>query len=124
MYDYQVDLPTLYATKQIGQGQFRSDVNASLVLHRLKLNFGKVGVYETTLTRVGKDDYTELHESGEASLYHASDMPWVEEDIKTIPVYERNINVDVSIKSSHPSPATLHSLSWEGDFSKLNYRRV
>mgnify|MGYP003150065466 CR=1 FL=1 len=124
VYKYQVDLPTLYATKQIGDGQFRSDVNASLILHRLKLNFGKVGVYETTLTRVGKDDYTELHESGEASLYHASDMPWVEEDIKTIPVYERNINVDVRIKSSHPSPATLHSLSWEGDFSKLNYRRV
>ena len=124
VYKYQVDFPVLYPTKQVGEGQFRADVNGSLILHRLKLNFGKVGVYETTLTRIGKDDYTDLHESGEASAYHASDMPWVEEDIKTIPVYERNTNVKVTLKSSHPSPATLHSMSWEGDYSKMNYNRV
>ena len=31
----------------------------------------------------------------------------LEEFIKTIPVYERNTNVDVTLKSSHPAPATL-----------------
>ena len=123
VYEYKVDLPTIYPLKPVGQS-IRAEVNGSLTLHRLKLNFGKVGVYETTLTRIGKDDYTDLHESGMASEYHASDMPWVEEEIKSIPVYEKNTNVKITLKSSHPSPATLHSMSWEGDFSKLTYRRV
>ena len=44
--------------------------------------------------------------------------------IKEIPIYEKNLNVDVTLKSSHPAPATLRSMSWEGDWSPMHYRRV
>ena len=86
LYEYKVDFPTLYVTKQVGNA-LRSDVNASLILHRLRLNLGKVGVYETTLTRVGKDDYTELHESSFSDSYSSESIPYLEEEVKTIPVY-------------------------------------
>ena len=123
VYEYNVKFPRFYLQKVEGK-QVQSDVNSKLTIHRAKLNFGKVGYYETTLNRVGKSDYTEIYESTPADQYEASDAPFLDEVIKEIPVYERNTNVELTLKSSHPSPATLRSLSWEGDYSPMHYRRV
>jgi len=123
IYPYQVKFPTFYATQQQGNSS-RADVNSSLVLHRLKLHFGKIGLYETTLERVGKNDYTEVYESTVMNAYAASRSPYLEEHIQTVPVYEKNTNVDVTLTSSHPAPATLRSVSWEGDYSPKYYKRV
>ena len=123
LYDYQVDFPRMYVTQQQGR-EVVADVNSSLVLHRIKLNFGKIGLYETTLTRMGKDPYTEIYESALANVYGTSDAPYLDEEIKTIPIYEKNENVDITLKSTHPSPAVLHSVSWEGDYSQKYYRRA
>jgi|MDSZ01.2.fsa_nt_gb hypothetical protein len=123
IYDYSVTFPTLFVTRTQGQG-VSADVNSSLVIHRIKLHFGKIGLYETTLERLGKTDYTEVYESTQLDEYKVSDAPYLEEFIKTIPVYERNKNVDITLKSTHPAPATLRAMSWEGDFSPKFYRRV
>ena len=123
IYPYEVKFPTFYPTRQEGQNN-RADINSSLVLHRLKFHFGKIGLYETTLERVGKTDYTEVYESTELDEYDASDAPYLEEFIKTVPVYEKNTNVDVTLRSSHPAPATLRAVSWEGDYSPKYYKRV
>ena len=123
LYDYQVDLPRLYVTKPTQGGQI-ADTNASLILHRVKFNFGKVGLYETTLKRTGKNDYNEVYESTMVPAYGVDDAPYLEKEIKTVPVYDRNENVDIILKSTHPAPATLHSLSWEGDYSNRFYTRA
>ena len=123
IYDYSVKFPTLFVTRTQGQG-VSADVNSSLVIHRIKFHFGKIGLYETTLERVGKNDYTEIYESTQLDEYDASDAPYLEEFIKTVPVYEKNKNVDITLKSTHPAPATLRAMSWEGDFSPKFYRRV
>ena len=123
IYPYEVKFPTFYATRREGNSS-RADVNSSLVLHRIKFHFGKIGLYETTLERVGKNDYTEVYESTELDEYDASDAPYLEEFIKTVPVYEKNTNVDITLRSSHPAPATLRAVSWEGDYSPKYYKRV
>ena len=123
LYEYIVEFPRLYPVKVQGEKSI-ADVNSSLIIHRLKLHFGKIGMYETTLTRIGKDDYSEVHESTAMDSYAASRVPYLEEDIKTIPVYEKNKNVEITLKSSHPAPATLRALAWEGDFSPMFYRRA
>ena len=123
LYEYNVKFPTFYLTQAQGK-QSKSDVNSSLVIHRVKLNFGKSGLYSSTLERTGKDDYTETYESTFADEYLTSDAPYVPDQIQTVPVYEANNNVKLTLKSSHPAPATLHALSWEGDYSPRNYRRV
>ena len=123
IYDYEIQFPTFYPMKMSGNKP-ESDVNSSLVLHRIKLHFGKIGLYETTLKRVGKNDYTEIYESTELDEYDASDAPYLEEFIKTVPVYEKNTNVEITLKSTHPAPATLRALSWEGDYSPRFYQRV
>ena len=123
IYPYEVKFPTFYPTRQQGNNS-RADINSSLVLHRIKFHFGKIGLYETTLKRVGKSDYTEVYESTELDGYEASDAPYLEEFIKTVPVYEKNTNVDVILRSSHPAPATLRAIAWEGDYSPKYYKRV
>ena len=65
-----------------------------------------------------------MYESPEYNEYEASDAPYVEEVIRTVPVYEKNTNVDFIVKSAHPSPATLRALSWEGSFTPKYYKRV
>ena len=74
--------------------------------------------------RVGKPEYTEIYESSILDNYDVNAAPYLEEYIKTVPVYERNVNVDVILKSTHPAPATLRGLSWEGDYSPRFYKRV
>ena len=123
LYEYLIKFPRIYPKKISGEKSF-ADVNSSLILHRLKLHFGKIGLYETTLTRVGKSDYTEVYESSLLDEYEVSDAPYLEEYIKTISVYEKNKNVDITLKSSHPAPATLRAMAWEGDYSPLFYKRA
>ena len=118
----QIKLPTIYAVG--GTENKASDINASLVIHRLKFALGAAGVYETTLERVGKSAYTELVETSLQDGYIANTSPWVEQKIHTVPAYERNKNLTVYLKSTHPSPATLHSMSWEGDYSNKFYQRA
>ena len=123
LYDYSVDLPTIYLTRQ--QGKFTSaDINASLTIHRINLSFGKIGLYDTTLTRVGKTAYNQVFESNTLNLYNVADAPYLEEEIRTVPVYEKNTNVDINLKSTHPSPATLRAMTWEGDYSPKYYKSV
>ena len=123
LYDYSVKFPKFYATQQQGN-QAKSDVNSSLIIHRIKLNFGKSGLYETTLKRVGKLDYTEVYESAFLDDYEVSDAPYLPDHVQTVPVYESNKNLTLELKSTHPAPATLYALSWEGDYSTRNYKRV
>ena len=123
LYEYLVKFPRIYPKKEEGE-RSRADVNSSLIVHRIKLHFGNIGVYETTLERIGKDNYTDVHESSIMNSYNASRVPYLEEYIKTIPIYEKNSNVDITLKSSHPAPATLRAMAWEGDFSPLFYKRA
>ena len=123
LYEMDVQIPTLYVTRAEGT-KYRSDAKSSLIIHRVKFSFGPLGVYSTTINRVGKPDYTEEFELGLAGFVEANRLPIVDEKIETVPCYERNTNLKVNVKSNHPSPATLYSLAWEGDFTNRFYRRV
>ena len=70
------------------------------------------------------DDYTYTVESKEWDNTNASTALIASEYKHTIPVYDRNTNLRVLIKSNHPSPATLFSMNWEGDYSPRYYQRV
>ena len=123
LYEYSVKFPRFYLQKSDGKS-VESDINSKLTIHRAKINFGKIGLYETTLKREGKLDYTEVYESAISNQYNVSDAPYLDEETQEVPIYERNTNVELTLKSSHPAPATLRSLSWEGDYSPMHYRRV
>ena len=123
LYDMEIQFPKFYQTQQTGTNTI-SDVQSNLVIHRVKFNFGSLGLYETNLKRVGKDDYNETFESIYADNYVEGELAIDAEQEVTLPIYERNTNYTLTLKSSHPTPATLYSLAWEGDYTSKNYRRV
>ena len=122
-YEFEVELPKVYVTRAEGD-KSRSETRGSLVLHRMNFDFGDVGVLEITLKRKGRPDYTYTVESKEYNNINASTAAIASGYVHTIPVYDRNTNLSVFIKSNHPSPATLHSMNWEGDYSPRYYQRV
>ncbi len=124
LFDMEVKLPSIYVQQQIGDGNFRADIQSSLVVHRVKLSLNHTGTYTSTLKRLGRSDYTQTFEAITSDLYTANTVGFKDTKVYTIPVYDRNTNVTIDIKSSNPSPATLNSLSWEGDYSSKFYKRV
>ena len=122
LYEMLVEFPTIFVTKQAGEVTL-SEITSSLVIHRVKVGLGNVGQYQSKLKRVGKVDFSQIFETTIMDAYNASTAPLLEERIETIPVYEKNTNVDLFVLSNHPSPATIRSLSWEGDYSNKFYKR-
>ena len=122
-YEFEVELPKVFVTRAEGD-KSRSETRGSLVLHRMNFDFGDVGVLDVTLKRLGRADYTYTVESKEYDNINSSTAAIASGYIHTIPVYDRNTNLSVFIKSNHPSPATLHSMNWEGDYSPRYYQRV
>ena len=123
LFDYEVKFPTIYYTQTTGE-KTRALSQGSLVIHRLKLNLGDSGLYETLIERTGKPNYTETWEPAMTDAYNANQVQFTQTSTRTVPVYERNTNLVVTLKSSHPSPATLYSMTWEGDYTNRYYQRV
>ena len=123
-YTMEVNLPTIYFLTQSGTN-WKADTRANTILHRVKFGFGPVGIYETTLSRTGRVDYTEVFEVASANQYVANTGAITDDNIlRTVPIYDRNINVALTLKSTHPAPATVHNMTWEGVYTKNNYERV
>ena len=122
LFDMELEFPTIYRTQQSGES-WRSDVQANLVIHRAKLNLGGTGSFDTILERRGKPDYTETWEIGIADKYRSNQVATTS-ITQTVPIYEKNTNLTLKLKASHPSPTTLYSMAWEGDYTSKYYRRV
>ena len=128
-YEYLVEFPTIYPT-QVAGNITKSDINCNLTVHRINLSLGQNGVYSTTLKRRGhSEDYTEMYEARHEDEYLADDVALDTAYNKTVPIYDRNTNFTPNpygmfLTSNHPSPCTLISMSWEGDYTSKNYKRV
>ena len=126
-YEMRVEFPTLYPVKssRTTTSTFtKADTSASLTLHRAKFNFGQNGVFECTLERTGRDVYTELYEAKIADGYPSNEIAFEQERTQTVPIYARNKDTRITLTSTHPSPATLVSMEWEGDYTNMYYNRV
>ena len=119
----QIQIPTIYLTQQSGEN-WRSDTRCDLIVHRIKFNFGNVGVYSITIDKQGKATFTEEREVNQANLSTANNPSFLQGSFESVPCYERNKTLTVNVSSKHPSPATIYSYNWEGDYNNKNYRRV
>lgn len=122
-FEMDVKLPTIYQQTSTGDGTV-SDTRSSLILHRLKINFGDSGIYQTTIKRLGQEDYTEEYSVPLYDQYESDTVALKERYVQTVPIYARNTDTTIHITSHHPSPATIFSVTWEGDYNNRYYRRV
>ena len=140
-FTFGVEFPTIYMQKQEGNN-WRSDINANLTVHRAEFSLGPSGVYDIGMIRLGhmpadlegqerrdKWFYETRYETRPEDKYLANDVAFVPEVKTTYPIYDKNINLSPSpyglyLMSDHPSPATLYSMTWEGNYSPMYYKRV
>ena len=126
-FTYDVVLPSFYVKTMAGDKKV-SDTDASLTVHRMHLNLGIHSYCEFHLERFGKDSFVMPYEARPMDQYRAN-LPAIQPavartEILTIPIYDRNINYLLQIKSDQPGPIHLHSATWEGDFTPNFYKRV
>ena len=123
LYELNVKLPRIYVKQKAGEIT-TSDVTASLTIQRVHLRFGPVGQIHVRLKRLGKDHIETTYESTPMDYYDADEATFVPEKTQTVPVYERNKNCNLVLKSLHPGPAQFISMTWEGDYTPMHHKRV
>ena len=124
LYSMEVELPTFYYVTKVGE-RFKADTRSNTILHRVKFGFGPMGIYETILKRLGRIDYNETFEIAAADTYLANTAGVVNDEVlRTVPIYDRNTNTILKIRSTHPAPATIHNLTWEGVLNNNFYQSV
>ena len=123
MYEMKVDLPRIFVKKKAGE-QTTSDLTASLTIQRVNMRFGPVGQIDVDLKRLGKSTVTTQYDATPMDHYDADEATFVSEKTQQVPVYERNKNCNITLKSFHPGPASFHSMTWEGDYTPMHHQRV
>ena len=122
-FEMQVELPKIFFTYKAGNAT-RRDTRSNLIVHRVQFNFGQVGLYNMEVNRIGKPLFTQQVESTPADVYSANNIGFLPDVTGIVPCYERNNNLVITVKSKHPSPATIVSYQWEGKYTNKNYQRV
>ena len=123
-YTMEVVLPTIYVVRQEGN-TWKADSRANTILHRASFAFGPIGLYETSLVRSGRNTYNETFEVGLANQYVANTASFAKDNkLYSVPIYDRNTNVILSVKSTHPTPANVLYMTWEGVYNNNFYTRV
>ena len=122
-FEMEVQLPKIFFTYPVGSAT-RRDTRSNLIVHRVKFNFGKVGMYDIDVLRTGKPTFTHQVEATPADAYNANYVALLPDIQGVVPCYERNNQLLLIVKSKHPSPATIISYQWEGKYTNKNYQRV
>jgi len=122
-YEMLVQLPTIFMTKEDGD-KVKSDTRMYLTVHRLKFQFADIGMFDTTVVKRGKDDYKEQWEMSPGDHYRADTHEILPSVFHSLPIYEKNLNNNVTLRSYHPTPASLLSMEWEGKASPKSYKSV
>ena len=121
-YEMKVEFPKIFPTQGEGKN-IRADINGSLIIHRVKLSCGKTGTFDVLLERKGYADDTNTFEAIHTP-YNLDSNAFVPDRIVTVPIYARNTNTDITFKSKYPTPTTLISMTWEGDYTNKMYQRA
>ena len=122
-FDMEVRMPTIYVTKSKGENSVVADTTDYLTLHRAIISFDVTGMVDTVVKRKGREDYTIGYESTIQDGYIADSSAVEQNTQRTVPIYDKNVNTDIYLKSSHPTPTNVVSLTWEGDYNNRNYKR-
>lgn len=122
-FNFTVKFPTIYPSTINGK-QVRSDTRSHLTIHRLNFSLGAVGMYEFELRRLGADKYRMEFEVPIPDGYPADGNPVITDYMATVPVYNKNSNIEIKLVSDHPTPAIIQSMNWEGDYNSKFYKRV
>ena len=122
-FEMKVEFPTINLVKR-ELTTYMSDTTSSLVVHRAIFNFADIGTYHIDVQRDGMDTYENLYESRYMDEYKSGETPVYPDVERYVPVYTRNENLHLTLRSDYQLPLILRSMRWEGDYNQRYYRRV
>ena len=123
IYKMQVQFPTTFLKAENGE-EVRADARGSTIVHRVNLNFGSIGYFQTRLERKCRPDWIQDYEMAANCNFDPNCFGILPNARQTIPIYARNEDYRLYLESIHTSPCTLHSSSWEGDYTNRFYKKV
>ena len=123
LFDFNASIPKFFVRKTAGE-KTTSDLTASLVIQRMHLHYGDVSQVDAKVNLRDNQVVSNVLDQTPMDWYKSGKGPFVDNYSYTVPVYQRNSNFRVDITSTHPGPASLHSLTWEGDYTSMNHKRV
>ena len=122
-YNMEVELPKFFVTQADGQAVV-SDFTSDLIIHRIKVSTGLSGPIKYKINITGRPEWTNTIEAVQPNVYNLSNVNLSADAVHTIPLYQRNENLSVTIIGDSPMPVTLLSLNWEGRYKTGFYRRA
>ena len=122
LYDMQVDLPKFYRFDSSGDS-VNVDDTADLILHRFKVKLGLSRPINFDVDITGIPKWSNNSSVTYPYQYLLNSVNMLPQSTHTIPIFQRNENLDVSIKSSTPFPVSLLGMEWEGKYNRRFYRR-
>ncbi len=123
LFDFNASIPKFYVRKTAGE-KTTSDLTASLIIQRIHLHYGDVSQINAKVNLRDNQVVSNVLDQTIMDWYKAGKGPFVDNYSYTVPIYQRNSNFRVDVTSTHPGPASLNSLTWEGDYTPMNHKRV
>ena len=124
-FEMKIQMPTFYPSKSNTMGTVTTkDTRGYLTLHRVQLDFESIGFVLVTVKRKGREDYTIEYEATTEDAYISDTVAIELTTSRIVPIYDKNVHADIYLTYTHPSPMTLVSAAWEGDYNTRNYRNV
>tara|TARA_S200002703_G_scaffold41929_1_gene36345 strand:- start:3801 stop:8330 length:4530 start_codon:yes stop_codon:yes gene_type:complete len=123
-FEARVEFPTIYVTEG-ARDNIQADTTASLTIQRLKFDVGQTGTLSMTVdSNSGSTVTTTFSPTRYPLQYEINNNFMVDNGQITMPVYAKNTDIDITLKSGSPYPFTLISLTWEGNYTNKYYRRA
>ena len=122
-YNMSVELPRIYY-KSARDQQVDADVEAELIIHKLKVKTGLTGPIDYKINIIGIPERTSKLTVTPAGQYNLNSVNMTETAVHHVPVYQRNHNTTITIESNTAFPATVESINWEGRYATNYYRRA
>jgi electron transfer flavoprotein alpha subunit len=101
------------------------------------MGFGPVGKYKAIVTsnfptlanpsgKIYEEEFETIAITHDAGTTGQTTSIEIQDDVqqRVIPIYQKNKNATLTIESTHPTPATIHNLTWEGVYTPPYYTRV
>ena len=121
-YTMTVELPEFYLISAEGSTA-SSDFTSDLIIHRVKVSTGLSGPVKYQVTITGRPEWSNTIEAVAPYDYTLNNVNMASDAIHTVPIYQRNENLNFKIIGDTPFPVSLRSLNWEGKYNPRFYRR-
>ena len=123
-----IQFPTFYVRTTSGK-KTTSDITASLVIQRIHYHFEHLSSLSTFDIAPGPSgtpyNVVDIEKQiTPINRYKADDTIGDKNVTVTIPVYQRNTNLSCNLDSFDPGPFSLTSVTWEGNYTPMNHKRV